>query len=83
MYRITIRFSINSDQNSLTRNNAANALQASGFMNTGTGTWNSGPLTETQVAAAINAVTNILGNTSTNNPGSQLDHYWVNVDRLP
>lgn len=82
MYSVTIRFSINSDKNSYTRNSAANTLTGYGFTNTGTGTWNSVPLTEIQAATAIIAVTNILGNTSNNNSGAQLDHYWINVDRL-
>ena len=82
MYSVTIRFSINSDKNSSTRNNSAKTLSAVGFTNTGTGTWNSAAMTDTQAAAAIVAVANILGNTSSTNPGSKLDHYWINVDRL-
>lgn len=91
MYRVILRFSLNSDLNSAVRNfleplitGKLPGLPPAGLLNTGTGTWES-PSISLQSACLI--MSGVLANLSTANalPGADpsvvLDHLWLYIDK--
>ena len=76
MWRATIRFSLDKDTQSQTRNVMANLLKKAAFKNVKTGTWEAYSLDSGSLSDAIGQ------SLSAAEKSGKLDHYWVHIEKL-
>ena len=76
MARAIIRFSLNDDHGSTTRNAAAQLLTEAGFSPAGTSVWE-GSGGQQELSRTLSKVLTLLGDP----PRGGLDHVWIYVDR--
>jgi hypothetical protein len=85
MWRVIIRVSYFSDQQSRLRNHVAALFTALGLQNTNTGTWESQGVALSQAANLLSQVLQALadpqGTVAGVDPQAALNHLWVYIDR--
>jgi hypothetical protein len=85
MWRVIVRVSYFSDNQSRLRNYVATLLTAMGLHNTNTGTWESPAVPLAQAAARLAQVLQALANPQavpSVDPQAALNHLWVYIDRV-
>jgi hypothetical protein len=84
MWRVIIRVSYFSDNQSRLRNHIAALFTAMGLQNTNTGTWESPAVPLAQAAAQMARIFQALANPQAIagvDPQAALNHLWVYIDR--
>jgi hypothetical protein len=85
MWRVIVRVSYFSDNQSRPRNHVAALFTAMGLQNTNTGTWESPAVPLAQASARLSQVLQALANPQGIpgvNPQAALNHLWVYIDRV-
>ena len=85
MWRVIVRVSYFSDNQSRLRNHVAAHLVAMGLQNTNTGTWESAAVPLAQAATRLSQVLQALANPHAVggvDPQAELNHLWVYIDRV-
>ncbi|MEK6638383.1 MAG: hypothetical protein AABY88_09905 [Pseudomonadota bacterium] len=76
MWRATVRFSLDKDTASTTRNKVAPYLKKAGFQNTKTGTWEAFSQNSLDVTKAI------LDTLKEIEDSQKMDHVWIHIEKL-
>ena len=76
MWHATLRFSLDKDTASATRNAMAKILKPAGFTNTKTGTWEAYAMNSCTLAASVADALKLA------EQSGKLDHLWTHIEQL-